>query len=247
MKLKIIPNLENITNEMTIYEVAKKYCPPSWENVFDKAKNELEAISEILEEDKKNGRRLPDNIDLFRAFWNTKLNNVKVVIIGKDPYFSILQNGKPQAMGMSFSVRKNSPIPSGLRNIYKEIEQSISNFKMPNHGDLTQWAEQGVLLLNACLTVREKEPGSHKEVWLGFVKKVVNSILDVNSKCIFVAWGKNAQKITKKFINERATVLESGHPSALSTNRGFFGNKHFPTINKLLIERNKKPIDWNIY
>lgn len=217
-------------------------------NVFENAKDEIKDVSDILEEDKKiHGERFPDNCDLFRAFSLTHLHKVRVVILGMDPYAHKTPDGRPTAVGLAFSVRRDAPIPSSLRNIFKEIKNCIPDFNIPSHGDLTSWAIQGILLLNSSLTVRESESGCFKELWFGILKKVINAILSSNPKCIFVAWGKDAQKITKKFVGERAIVLEAAHPSGLSANRGFFGCNHFSEINKILVSQKTPPIDWNLY
>ena len=248
MKLKIVPQKEKITNQWTIEKVATEYPPQSWENVFENAKHEIKDISDILQEDERNfGEIMPNKCDIFKAFWNTNLTSVKVVIFGQDPYPNKLPDGRPQATGMAFSVPRASPIPSSLKNIFKELSSSVEGFQYSNHGDLTNWSIQGVLMLNSCLTVRENSPGSHKEIWNGFIKKVINAILEVNPSCIFVAWGKHAQNITSKFVGERATVLESSHPSGLSSYRGFIGCKHFSEINSILTSKGFKPIDWNLY
>ena len=189
---------------------------------------------------------MPAPENLFRAFNLTPLPKVKVVILGQDPYQSLI-NGLPVATGLAFSVRKGFPIPSSLQNIYKEIQSTVKGFSSPSHGDLTSWAVQGVLLLNSCLTVREGQAGSHKEIWHGFIKRAVKAILDQNPTCVFVAWGKNAQKVAKKFVGEKAPVLTAAHPSGLSAHRGFFGCNHFNQINDLLAQSGKSPIDWNIY
>lgn len=246
IKLNIIPKRPYISNEMSLMEIVEKDTPPGWKDVFKSAKNELIDIDELLKEDKlKNGRYYPDSKDLFNAFHLTPLNKVKVVIFGQDPYFSLLKDNRPQAVGMSFSVPRDAPIPSSLKNIYKELSNTVKDFKIPNHGDLTHWCEEGVLLLNSCLTVAPNQPGSHKEIWLGFIKKVIEAIMNVNSSCIFVLWGRKAEKI-KKMLGERAMVLISSHPSGLACYKGFFGCNHFNEINRLLIESGKKPIDWNL-
>lgn len=245
LKLKIVDkNKEQITNDWTIERVATEWTPSGWEKVFLDAKDEIKDVSDILEKYKeKHGRWYPDNKNLFRAFELCPLNRVKVVIIGQDPYHNLTKCGIPQAMGMSFSVPKGAQIPSSLRNIFKEISTDIPGYVKPTHGDLTRWADQGILLLNSCLTVKPKEPGSHKEVWLGFVKKVIMAILETNKDCIFVLWGRKAQKISK-MLGQRTTILEAAHPSGFSCHKGFFGCKHFSEINKLLKDKGKKEIKW---
>ena len=243
MKLKILPS--NINHSWTLYDVATKYPPASWEAVFENSKNELKDISDILEEDRPNGRRLPNNEDLFKAFWLTPLPKVKVVILGQDPYPTLLKDGRPQAMGLCFSVPKGAPIPSSLQNIFKELKNTIPTFNKPSHGDLTSWALQGILLLNACLAVRQGEPDSFKNICEGFIKKVILAIIDTNPNCIFVLWGKNAQR-AKKFIGQRGIVLEAAHPSGLSASRGFYNCNHYNKINEILTQQGKTPIDWNL-
>ncbi len=244
--LKIIKPEDIVNNSWQVIDIARKHPPATWEEVFRGADDEIKDISDILENDKKvNGRFYPDCKDLFKAFELTPLNGVKVVILGQDPYHSTNHDGTPQAQGMSFSVKRGTKIPSSLVNIYKELKNTVSGFVTPNHGDLTGWSRQGVLLLNSCLTVRPNNPGSYKEIWLGFVKKVINAILDNNPGCIFVLWGRKAQKI-RKMLGERAVVLESSHPSGLSCNRGFMGSNPFNQINDILKERGKGPINWNV-
>ena len=217
MKLKIVKEKEKVTNDWSIERVANEYTPYNWEAVFESAKNELKDISDILEEDRPNGRRLPNNCDLFRIFHMVPLHKVRVVVLGQDPYFSVLADGTPQATGMAFSVPRNAPIPSSLKNIYKELKNTVAGFVMPNHGDLTCWAlHQGIFLLNTCLTVRQGEAGSHKQLFDGFIKKVITAILDKNPKTIFVLWGKQAENTIKKMVGSRATTLVAAHPSGLS-------------------------------
>jgi len=240
----IRPN--DITNDWSVIDIATKYPPIGWEKVFKDAHEELKDISEILENDKKvNGRYYPDCKNLFRAFELTPLNRVRVVIFGQDPYHSSNPDGTPTAQGLSFSVKRGVKVPSSLVNIYKELKNTVPDFVTPSHGNLEGWCRQGILLLNACLTVRPGLPGSHKELWLSFVKKVINAIIDINPHCIFILWGNNAKKI-RKMLGERVTVLEAAHPSGLSANRGFFGSNHFNQVNTLLIEKSQSPINWNL-
>ena len=241
--LNIIKPEDIIDNSWKVIDIARKHPPRTWEGVFKSADNEIADISEILENDKKiNGRFYPDCKNLFRAFELTPLNHVKVVIFGRDPFSNTCPDGTPQAQGMSFSVKRGTKIPSSLVNIYKELKNTVFGFVTPNHGNLTGWCHQGVLLLNSCLTVRPNNPGSYKEIWYGFIKKVINAILDVNLGCIFVLWGRKAQKI-RKMLGERAIVLEASHPSTFF---GFLGCDHFNQVNQILTEKGEKPIDWQI-
>jgi uracil-DNA glycosylase len=249
MRLNILKPEEVIDNSWSVIKVARERAPKGWEAVFKDADNELKDVSEIVEADKTvNGRFYPNCKDLFKAFELTPLMGnpgVKVVIIGQDPYHSRGYDGQPQAQGLAFSVRRGDKIPPSLINIFKEIKSNDETFIPPTHGDLTGWARQGVLLLNSCLTVRPGDPGCHKEIWLGFVKKIINAILDQNPKCIFVLWGRKAQKI-RKMLGERATVLEASHPSPLGAYKGFFGCDHFNLINTHLRESGQTPINWNL-
>ncbi len=242
--IRITRKPDNI-EELPIIEIARKYPPPSWKDVFNYADDELELISELLDGVEKNqGKFFPKKVNLFKAFELCSRSKVKVVIFGQDPYHQMLYTGEPRAQGLAFSVSPSDSIPSSLQNIYKEIQSDvgISNFA---HGDLTHWAEQGILLLNTCLTVQPNQAGSHKHIWAGFINKVIKDIAQANSKCIYVLWGNHAKKLAK-LIEGSPPVLESSHPSGLSANRGFLGCKHFSQINELLRAQGKEEIDWNI-
>jgi uracil-DNA glycosylase len=177
---------------------------------------------------------------MFNAFKHTPFNHVKVVILGQDPY-----HGPGQAMGLSFSVPKGIKLPASLKNIYKEIDADIG-FQNPGHGDLTSWADQGVLLLNAMLSVERGKAGSHRNIgWQLFTDAVIRKISEKKEGVIFLLWG-NFAKSKKKLVNEfKHYVLESPHPSPLAGG-GFFGNNHFSKTNELLLQQNKKPINWQI-
>lgn len=234
----VIVNDEPINQDMSINEIVKTNTPRGWEPVFENAKNELGMISDILEE---KGEYLPLKKNLFRAFSLTPLQKVRVVIFGQDPYHGYDNNGQPQAQGLSFSVSRGVTVPPSLRNIYKEIKRSYPNWEIPNHGCLDHWASQGVLLLNSSLTVMPRNPDSHSKskLWLPFIRWVLVAIENVNPKCIYVLWGKKAEKM-KKFISNKAIILESSHPSPFSARRGFEGCGHFHKINEYL----DNPIQW---
>lgn len=166
--------------------------------------------------------------------------------MGQDPYHQNDDDSHPTAQGIAFSVRSNAKIPSSLRNIYKEIKDNYPEFVIPQHGDLTEWVKQGVFLLNACLTVTPHKAGSHGKIWMGFIHRVITAICQVNNECIFVLWGAEAQKHEKLISGQKSIVLKAAHPSGMSANRGFFGNKHFKIINDKLIEQGKSPINWQI-
>lgn len=203
-----------------------------WEKVFAEAEEDFLDLDETL----ANEFYFPHKSQIFRAFALTPLSNVRVVIIGQDPY--------PQpgyANGLSFSVSHGSEIPGSLKNIYTELESSISGWKRPNHGDLTAWALQGVLMLNLSLTVRAGQPGSHGIIWMGFILKVIQAIHETNPHCIYVLWGQQAGKI-EPYLGDRSIRLTSIHPS-MRNGTGFLGCGHFVKINELL---KHSPINWTL-
>ena len=183
----------------------------------------------------------PKNELVFYAFNKTPLSKVKVVILGQDPY-----HGKNQAHGLSFSVPNGIKTPPSLRNIFKELS---SDLKIPisEIGDLTSWASQGVLLLNATLTVREKEAGSHHKIgWEDFTNSVISKLSAEKEGLVFLLWGAFAQKKADLIDSKKHYVLKTSHPSPFSAYRGFLGCKHFSKTNEILTKNNHKPIDWNL-
>ncbi|WP_029036078.1 uracil-DNA glycosylase [Salinimicrobium xinjiangense] len=180
----------------------------------------------------------PDNI--FRAFDLSSFDETKVVIIGQDPY-----HGYGQAHGLCFSVQPQTKVPPSLVNIYREIREDLGK-PVPSHGNLQHWAEQGVLMLNATLTVRAGQAGSHQgKGWEKFTDAIIELLSEEKENLVFLLWGGPAQKKGKKINSEKHLVLTSGHPSPLAANRGYwFGNKHFSKTNDYLISRGKEPIDW---
>lgn len=185
-------------------------------------------------------RCFPNDNLIFSAFDYCPFDNVKVVIIGQDPY-----HGFGQANGLCFSVNDGVTFPPSLINIFKEIEQDLK-LPIPISGNLERWARQGVLLLNATLTVRESEAGSHqKKGWEEFTDAVIKKISDEKEHVVFLLWGGFAKKKGAKIDRNKHFVLETGHPSPLSANRGlWFGNKHFSTTNSILKCKNFKEIEW---
>lgn len=249
MNTKGKEHIDNNTEDSEGVDVSKiKNYDTSWNQVFEDAIDEFETINEILKEEKRVcGRIFPDEENIFKAFALTSLDNVKVVIIGQDPYHQLIKiDGKnvPRAQGLSFSVHKDDQIPSSLKNIFIEIHNTVPGFKTPTNGDLTYWCEQGVLLLNTCLTVNPNAAGSHGDIWLGFIDRVIKAITMVNKKCIYLLWGREAQKLEKN-IGGKGIVLTAAHPSGLSANRGFFGCDHFNKVNEILTKNNETTINWN--
>lgn len=184
----------------------------------------------------------PPKEDIYNAFKHCPLDKVKVVILGQDPY-----HGAGQAHGLSFSVNKGIALPPSLRNIYRELEQDV-DFINPNHGDLTYWAKQGVLLLNDVLTVKAAAAGSHQKLgWEQFTEHVISFLSEQKSDLVFILWGNHALKKGKKIDRAKHLVLVSGHPSPMSANQGkWFGNKHFSQANTFLVSKGKQPIDWQL-
>ena len=182
----------------------------------------------------------PPADDIFNAFHFTPLREVKVVILGQDPY-----HNEGQAHGLCFSVKPQVAIPPSLENIYKELHDDLG-CKIPSHGCLTSWAKQGVLLLNNVLTVEKGKANSHKGLgWETFTLNVVHYLNEREKPLVFILWGKNAIE-KKKYIDSRHLVLTSVHPSPLSAYRGFFGSRPFSKTNEFLIKNGMTPIDWSI-
>lgn len=179
---------------------------------------------------------------IFNAFKLTAFDNIKVVILGQDPYHNY-----NEAMGLSFSVPMGIKVPPSLVNIYKELEQDIPGFVIPQHGDLTKWAQQGVLLLNNVLTVSLNQPNSHaNQGWEQFTDAVICAINSRLQNVVYILWGSKAQSKGKSIDRANNFVIEAPHPSPLSAYRGFFGGKYFSRANEYLIAHGKSPIDWQV-
>lgn len=176
---------------------------------------------------------------IFNAFWKTPFNKVKVVILGQDPY-----HNPGQAHGLSFSVPDGVALPPSLQNIFKEIIDDMGG-EAPMSGDLTYWAEQGVLLLNAALTVRQNEPASHAKIgWTEFTDAVIATLSDQREGLVFLLWGKFAQDKQSLIDETKHTVLKAAHPSPFSAYKGFFGCRHFSKVNAILSNQGEAPIQW---
>jgi uracil-DNA glycosylase len=215
---------------------------PSWKL---KLKNEFEKdyflkLSDFVREEYKVHTVYPPGGLIFNAFNLCPFDNVKAVILGQDPY-----HGPGQAHGLCFSVRDNIGFPPSLINIFKEIDLDMG-YGRPSSGNLERWSQQGVLLLNATLTVREHQAGSHqKKGWEQFTDNVISIINRDKQNIVFFLWGAYAQKKGESIDRSKHLVLESVHPSPLSASRGFFGNKHFSRCNNYLKENGIAPIDWH--
>ena len=215
----------------------------SWENKMKKEfeKDYFSILNQFLKQEYKEQTIFPEKKLIFNALNSIPFNKVKVVIIGQDPY-----HGKGQAHGLSFSVTEGIKTPPSLVNIFKEIE---SDLKINNHGkgDLTKWAKQGVLLLNATLTVRENTAGSHQNKgWEQFTDQIISTISEERKNLVFLLWGKFAQNKAKLIDKNKHHILMSSHPSPLSSYRGFLGCKHFSECNNILKRDNKTEINWQL-
>lgn len=205
------------------------------------SKEYYQTLRQFLLEEYKTKKIYPDKHDIFNSLHFTPYKDIKVVILGQDPY-----HGPGQAHGLSFSVNPGIKTPPSLLNIYKELNSDLGCY-IPNNGYLKKWADQGVLLLNTSLTVRAGEANSHKNIgWQIFTDKIISLVNEKDDPVVFLLWGNNAIKKKDLITNKKHLILTSVHPSPLSASRGFFGSKPFSKINNFLISANKKPIDWQI-
>ncbi|MEM6426046.1 MAG: uracil-DNA glycosylase [Cyanobacteria bacterium P01_H01_bin.119] len=217
---------------------------PTWKAVLEEvfATPNMQALKQFLKAEKAAGKIIyPRGSLIFNAMNSTPFDQVKVVILGQDPY-----HGPGQAHGLSFSVPEGVAPPPSLVNIFKEIEQDLG-IKPPRHGCLQSWADQGVLLLNSVLTVEQHQAASHRgKGWEQFTDTIISALNQQREHLVFLLWGSYAQKKGKFIDRERHLVLTSPHPSPLSAHRGFFGNRHFSKANTYLQENDIEPISWSI-
>lgn len=214
---------------------------PSWESALEKVfqQDYFKELASFVKDEYSNGKVFPPGKEIFNAFWHCPINKVKVVILGQDPY-----HGPGQAHGLSFSVKPGIPFPPSLLNIFKEIKSDLGK-DMPPNGDLTRWADQGVFLLNATLTVKETLAGSHqKKGWEQFTDEVIRKINESQPHVVFMLWGAYAQKKAVLIDESKHLILKAPHPSPLSAHRGFLGCKHFSQANSYLILKGIDPIEW---
>ncbi len=212
-----------------------------WDALFNQEieKEYLQKIRYFLAKEYKEKTIYPKKENIFAAFKTTSLENTKVVILGQDPY-----HGPGQAMGYSFSVPSTCPLPPSLQNMYKELSAEY-NQPVNRTGDLTDWAKQGVLLMNTILTVEEHKPLSHQNIgWQNFTDEALRLLDQKEGPVVFLLWGSKAIQSKKLLKNPNHLILTSPHPSPLSAYRGFFGNNHFKLANEYLIKNNETPIQW---
>lgn len=215
----------------------------SWYSVLETEfeKPYFKGIRQFLKSEIKSGKTIfPPGPQIFNAFNTTPFEDVKVVILGQDPY-----HREGQAMGLSFSVPMGVRTPASLKNVYKELATDVA-FEIPDHGDLTAWATQGVFLLNAMLTVEQAKAGSHQKIgWQAFTDAVIQKLSSEREGLIFMLWGNFAKKKRELIDDSRHTILEAAHPSPLARN-AFMGSKHFSKANEILVSQNQNPIEWQI-
>lgn len=217
--------------------------PLTWQEFIETEKQQqyLKKTLAFVSSERAVGKLIfPPENHVFNAFHATELSDVKVVILGQDPY-----HGQSQAHGLCFSVPAGVKIPPSLKNIYKELASDIDGFEIPNHGYLQHWAEQGVLLLNTVLTVEQGKAHSHAKLgWETFTDRVMETINQHCNNVVFLLWGSHAQKKGSMIDRNRHRVLQAPHPSPLSAHRGFLGCGHFSLTNQYLCDIGHKPIDW---
>lgn len=219
--------------------ILKNDWAPLLEEEF--AKPYYQRLRTILREEYQTQVIYPDQYDIYNALHFTSFEDTKVVIIGQDPY-----HGPGQAHGLSFSVKPGVKIPPSLQNIYKELQSDVGCY-IPNHGYLVDWTKQGVLLLNAVLTVRAGIPNSHKALgWEMFTDKVIETLNRREKPVVFILWGAYAQQKQQLITSSRHFIIKSPHPSPFSANRGFFGSRPFSRANAFLREIGSGEIDWQI-
>ena len=218
---------------------------PAWQEVLGPVKHAdfFQQLMARIDAERAAGKAIyPPASEVFNALTLTPLDNVKVVILGQDPY-----HGPGQAHGLCFSVQSGVKTPPSLVNIYKELAQDIEGFHIPEHGNLTAWAEQGVLLLNTVLTVEQGKAHSHaKWGWETFTDAVIKSVNDTQHGVVFLLWGSHAQKKGQSIDTQKHYVLNAPHPSPLSAHRGFLGCRHFSQTNTLLSQQGKTPVNWQV-
>jgi uracil-DNA glycosylase len=226
---------------------------PHWQQIIEQEKLQdyyCQLQGNITQQRTQGITIFPEENDVFNAFEFCDLADVKVVVLGQDPYHGVGKGDychQPQAHGLAFSVTTNIKIPPSLVNIYKELVTDIEGFITPTHGNLISWAEQGVLLLNTVLTVQQGQAHSHAKLgWERFTDKIIAEINQHNDGCVFILWGAHAQKKGRSIDASKHLVLNGPHPSPLSAYRGFLGCQHFSKANDWLVNQGKSAIDWRL-
>ncbi len=227
-------NYENIMTDSVV----------TWTDVLGDEKTQpyFKSILQFLEQEKIAGKTIyPVQNEIFNAFKETPYDQVKVVILGQDPY-----HGPGQAHGLSFSVKPGVTPPPSLKNIFQELKNDL-NLPIPNHGCLKKWANQGVLLLNTSLSVEQNNPQSHSKIgWTTFTDNVIKKLNDHSQPLVFLLWGAHAKNKSVLINDKKHLVLTAAHPSPFSVHQGFFGCRHFSKTNTFLAAQGREPIDWSL-
>lgn len=224
-----------MSNQVQIAESWKTELQPEFEQPY------FNVLIQFLKQEKQLGKIIyPPGSQIFEAFNLTAFHDVKVVILGQDPY-----HGAGQAHGLCFSVNKGVALPPSLQNIYKELKQDIPGYQIPTHGNLEHWGRQGILLLNATLTVEKDKAGSHQgKGWEQFTDKVISLLSSQKQQLVFLLWGKFAQGKIPLIDESKHLILTAAHPSPFSAHSGFFGCKHFSKTNQYLLSKGLPEINW---
>lgn len=242
MNILIFLYLTSTVNKLFEQKI-KPEIEESWKNLLieDFNSSSFMDLRSFLKSEKESQTIFPAGADIFSAFNSTPFDKVKVVIIGQDPY-----HGEGQAHGLSFSVPKGIKLPPSLKNIFKELKNDLG-FDIPDHGNLTSWAEQGVLLLNATLTVRKGVPGSHQgRGWEAFTDAVISKLSGRRENLVFLLWGRFAQEKSVLIDGTKHLILKAAHPSPFSAHSGFFNCRHFSKTNSYLLNNGIEPVNWNL-
>lgn len=255
---KYDPN-DEVDQSWSLYDIATKAPPKGWEELFELVEEDIKNIDDIFEE--RGGDYLPYKKDIFNAYRWCPLSKVKVVIVGQDPYHTVLKTG-PQAVGAAFSIKKDCKLQPSIKNMYEVLSKTVEGFEIPTrettlsngntgrvaHGDLRGWAKQGVLLLNTCLTVEPGAAGSHskRNPWKRLIRETFRFISEKRPDTVVFLWGSHAQKYVGGLREAgKLKLLETSHPSGLSAYRGFMDCNHFNEANEYLKERGHRPINWS--
>jgi uracil-DNA glycosylase len=234
-----------VTEDWSFIRIFKEAYPPGWRKLFTLTQVlfSAEKNDRVIRE-KSKGLYVPLKCDILKAYELTPLSTIKVVIVGQDPYHTVV-DGVPQAFGLSFASRKGTKTQPSLGVIYSELAKTIPGWENPGHGDLTHWARQGVFMLNTCLTTKPGEAHAHKNIWKSVIDETIELIKTKRPRTMFVLWGIHAQKLCKQLGNMK--YITGTHPSPLSSNRGgFIGGDYFNKINCHLVENGMTPIDWKL-
>lgn len=249
--MALFQTVERFTDSMSYSDYIDKCCSQAWKPFFESQREELNYIYRKINEMRKIKRIFPLHEFTFRIYELLPPQDVRVIILGQDPYDDLGKDYLPKATGVAFSTRKTAGLPPSFREIYKELENSIPRFTKPSHGCLDYWISQGVFLLNASLTVYEnnkvdKKDTGHKAIWKEFVLNTINYLLKVNPNIMVLLWGKKAQEIEDKLNTKN--ILTAPHPSPMNQGYNkFSGCGHFVKVNRHLALLEQKEIDWKLY